>query len=33
MTKRHGEEQVIRVPREAERNETSIREVCRQHDT
>ena len=32
MKKRHSEEQIIRILREAERNETSIREVCRQHN-
>ena len=32
MKKRHSEEQVIRILREAERNETSVREVCRQHN-
>ena len=29
MKKRHSEEQIIRILREAERNETSVREVCR----
>ena len=32
MKKRHSEEQIIRILREAERNETSVREVCRQHN-
>ena len=32
MKKRHSEEQIISILREAERNETSIREVCRQHN-
>jgi putative transposase len=32
MKKRHSEEQVIRILREAERSDTSIREVCRQHN-
>ena len=32
MKKLHSEEQIIRILREAERNETSIREVCRQHN-
>jgi putative transposase len=32
MKKRHSEEQIIRILREAERNETSAREVCRQHN-
>jgi putative transposase len=32
MKKRHSEEQIIRILREAERSETSIREVCRQHN-
>lgn len=32
MKKRHSEEQIIRIPREAERGETSIREVRRQHN-
>ena len=30
--KRHSEEQIIRILREAVRNETSVREVCRQHN-
>ena len=32
MKKRHSEEQIISILREAERNETSIREVCRLHN-
>ena len=32
MKKRHSEEQIIRILREAERSGTSIREVCRQHN-
>lgn len=32
MKKRHSEEQIIRILRDAERNETSVREVCRQHN-
>ena len=32
MKKRHSEEQIIRILREAERNDTSVREVCRQHN-
>ena len=32
MKKRHSEEQIIRILREAERSETSIRGVCRQHN-
>lgn len=31
MKKRHSEEQIIRILREAEKNENPIREVCRQH--
>jgi putative transposase len=31
MKKRHSKGQIIRILREAERNETSVREVCRQH--
>ncbi|TAM94188.1 MAG: hypothetical protein EPN40_11995 [Rhodanobacteraceae bacterium] len=32
MKKRHSEEQVIRILREAEAHEVPIREVCRQHN-
>ena len=32
MKKRHSEEQVIRILREAETNEVPIRDVCRQHN-
>ena len=32
MKKRHSEEQIIRILREAESKETPIREVCRQHN-
>ena len=32
MKKRHSEEQIIRILRDAERNETSVREVCRQNN-
>lgn len=32
MKKRHSEEQIIRILRGAERGETSMREVCRQHN-
>lgn len=32
MKKRHSEEQIIRILREAERSGISIREVCRQHN-
>ena len=31
MKKRHSEEQIIRILREAETNQIPIREVCRQH--
>jgi putative transposase len=32
MKKRHSEEQIIRILREAEAQEVPIREVCRQHN-
>jgi len=32
MKKRHSEEQIIRILREAEKNDVPIREVCRQHN-
>ena len=32
MKKRHSEEQIIRILREAEKNEVPLREVCRQHN-
>ena len=32
MKKRHSEEQIIRILREAETNQIPIREVCRQHN-
>ena len=32
MKKRHSEEQIIRILREAETHEVPIREVCRQHN-
>lgn len=32
MKKRHSEEQIIRILREAETNGIPIREVCRQHN-
>ena len=32
MKKRHSEEQIIRILREAEAQEAPIREVCRQHN-
>lgn len=32
MKKRHSEEQIIRILREAEAHEVPIREVCRQHN-
>lgn len=32
MKKRHSEEQIIRILREAEKNEIPIREVCRLHN-
>jgi putative transposase len=32
MKKRHSEEQIIRILREAESRELPIREVCRQHN-
>jgi putative transposase len=31
MKKRHSEEQIIRILREAEKNDVPIREVCRQY--
>jgi putative transposase len=32
MKKRHSEEQIIRILREAEKNQIPIREVCKQHN-
>ena len=32
MKKRHSEEQIIRILRDAEAQEVPIREVCRQHN-
>jgi len=32
MKKRHSEEQIIRILREAEANEVPIRDVCKQHN-
>lgn len=32
MKKRHSEEQIIRILREAETNQIPVREVCRQHN-
>ena len=32
MKKRHSEEQIIRILREAEKNQVPIREVCKQHN-
>ena len=32
MKKRHSEEQIIRILREAEKNHVPIREVCKQHN-
>ena len=32
MKKRHSEEQIVRILREAETNQVPIREVCRQHN-
>ena len=32
MKKRHSEEQIIRILREAEKKETPIRDVCKQHN-
>lgn len=32
MKKRHSEEQIIRILREAEKNEIPIRDVCKQHN-
>ena len=32
MKKRHSEEQIIRILREAETNQIPIREVCREHN-
>ena len=32
MKKRHSEEQIIRILREAEKNQVPIRDVCKQHN-
>ena len=32
MKKRHSEEQIIRILREAEKNHVPIRDVCKQHN-
>jgi putative transposase len=32
MKKRHSEEQIIRILREAEKNQIPIRDVCKQHN-
>jgi len=32
MKRRHSEEQIIRILREAEANEVPIRDVCKQHN-
>lgn len=32
MKKRHNEEQIIRILREAEKNQIPIRDVCKQHN-
>ena len=32
MKKRHSEEQIIRILREAEKNQIPVREVCKQHN-
>ncbi len=32
MKKQHSEEQIIRILREAEKNQIPIREVCKQHN-